>query len=237
MYLAALHAWILGFMIAVAAPGRTTYYTEAQESQAEAMARYDSIAQDLVDVVYDPATTPLFKGPDGRSRTVTILLSLALYESGFMKNVDQGVGKFARGDHGNSWCLLQLNVGSGRTIRWNAKFDRAVKYTDDPADIVEGFTGPEMVQDRKKCFIAGLRNLRSSFNSCRGLPFDQSLRAYGSGSCEKGGKASAVRMHTAMKFWDQSKAARTWSDDDIVQILAGKMPDPVEEPAKVSDIR
>lgn len=218
-------AWILSFMVATAEPGRTTFYAEAQETQAEALERYNSIASDLVEVVYDPATEPLFKGPQGRSRTVTVLLAVMLFESGFMKNVDTGKGKFARGDNGKSWCLLQQNVGVGRTAKWNTRHDRSPRFGDNPADIVEGFSGPEMIADRKKCITAGLRGLRVSFASCPGIPLDQKLRVYGSGSCKPGeeiNKGSALRMNSALKFWDRSREARVWKDADISKLLLDK---------------
>lgn len=214
-----LISWIVAFMVSVAPPGRPTFVPEAQETKEEAEARYQSIATDIVEVVYDPKTKPLFKGPEGRARTVSVILALMLHESAFMKNVDEGKGKFARGDAGKSWCLLQLNVGNGRSWSWNAKHDRLPRAGDDPADIVPGFTGPEMVADRKKCITAGLRGLRVSFSSCPRLPLDQKLRIYGSGSCSKGGKASAVRMRTSFKLWDRTKDQRTWKDAEVVDFL------------------
>lgn len=215
-------AWILSFMVSTAPPGRTTYVVEAQETQAEALARYESIATDIVEVVYDPQTKPLFKGEQGRARTVSVILALMLFESAFMKNVDEGKGKYARGDAGKSWCLLQLNVGNGRSIKWNTKEDRLPRAGDKPEDIHPGFTGLEMVQDRKKCIVAGLRSLRVSFSSCPGLGIDQKLRVYGSGSCEKGAKESAVRMNAAIRFWDRSKDKRTWKDADVVKEVGSK---------------
>lgn len=217
-------AWILAFMVSVAPPGRTTFYTEAQETQEEAQARYQSIAEDVVDVVYDPSTKVLFRGSNGRARTVSVILSVMLHESGFMRNVDYGVGKYARGDQGKSWCLMQLNVGSGRTIKWNTKHDRPPRWGDDPADIFEGHTGEELVKDRKICIREGLKILRLSFSSCRGLPLDQRLRVYGSGSCEKGSKGSAVRMGTAIRWFQNSSVQRReFKDSDIMKLVEARL--------------
>lgn len=215
-------AWILSFMVSTAPPGRPTFYVEAQETQADALIRYESIANDIVGVVYDKDTKPLFKGEQGRARTVSVMLSLMLFESGFRKNVDFGLGKHGRGDAGKSWCLLQLNVGRGKTIRWNTKEDRLPRSGDKPEDIHPGFTGEELVQDRKKCITAGLRGLRVSFASCPKLSLDQKLRVYGSGSCEKGAKESALRMNAAVRFWDRTKDKRTWKDSDVVVELSAK---------------
>jgi hypothetical protein len=219
-------AWILAFMVSVAPPGRKTYYVEAQETREEAMARYESIAEDLVEVVYDPATTPLFRGSNGRSRTVSVMLAIMLYESGFGRNVDYGVGKYARGDRGNSWCMMQLNIGSGKTLRWNVKHDRRARYGDPPEEIFEGYTGEEMVKDRRKCFREGLKVLRLSFSSCRGmgLPLNQRLRVYGSGTCHGAQKGSALRMDTAIRWVRDSRDQRKlFIDEDISKLVVTKL--------------
>lgn len=212
-------AWILAFMVSVAPPGRKTFYEEAQETQTEASARYQSIAEDIIEVVYNPATKPLFRGSNGRSRTVSVILSIMLHESGFMKNVDYGVGKFARGDKGNSWCLMQINVGKGRTIKWNVKHDRLPRWGDDPNDIFEGYTGSELVTDRQKCIGEGLKVLRVSFAACRGLPMDQKLRVYASGRCTAGSEGSAARMGTAIRWFGNSRAKRTFVDADVSELV------------------
>ncbi len=218
-------AWILAFMTAVAPPGRKTFYTEAQETQAEAQARYDDIAKDIVDVVYDPQTKVLFGGANGRSRTVSIILSIMLHESGFMKNVDYGVGKYARGDQGRSWCLMQLNIGEGRTLRWNIKEDRPPRWGDNPSDILDGYTGPELVADRQLCIREGLKVLRVSFSSCRGsLPLNQRLRVYASGNCDGGSEGSAARMNTAIRWFQNSRDERKLFDEaDVTRLVAARI--------------
>lgn len=216
-------AWILAFMTVVAPPGRKTFYTEAQETQAEAQDRYNTIAKDIVEVVYDPQTKVLFGGANGRSRTASVILSIMLHESGFMKNVDYGVGKYAKGDQGKSWCLMQLNIGEGRTVSWNTKHDRPPRWGDDPTDISEGYTGPELIADRQLCIREGLKVLRLSFSACRGLPLDQRLRVYGSGTCEKGSSGSAARMNTAIRWFQNSREQRKLFDEsDVIQIVAAK---------------
>lgn len=218
-------AWILAFMASVAPPGRTTYYAEAQETKEVAEARYQSIAEDIIEVVYDPNTQPLFRGSNGRARTISVILAIMLYESGFMRNVDFGIGKYARGDQGNSWCLMQLNIGKGRTMRWNTKHDRPARYNDKPEDIFEGYTGEEMVKDRRKCIREGLKGLRMSFRSCRGmaLPLNQRLRIYGSGTCHGAQKGSALRMDTAIRWFRDSREKRRFKDDDIMKLVEAKL--------------
>jgi len=230
-----IYAWILAFMVSVAPPGRKTYYAEAQETKEVAMARYQSIAEDIVEVVYNPETKPLFRGKVGRARTVSVILAIMLYESGFMRNVDHGIGKYARGDQGKSWCLMQLNVGKGRTIKWNTKHDRPARYNDKPEDIFEGYTGKEMVEDRRKCIQEGLKGLWMSFRSCRGmnLPLNQRLRVYGSGSCHGAQKGSALRMDTAIRwFRDSNEKRKLFKDVEIVKLVEEKLAKREEAEAK-----
>jgi len=225
-------AWIMGFMTANAPPGRRTFYTEAQETKEESLTRYRDIASNIVDVVYDSKTKPLFIGKYGRARTVSIIISVMLYESGFMRNVDFGLGKFGRGDHGNSWCMVQLNVGSmgtGRTMKWNTKEDRTPRFGDNPADIFQGFTGPELVQDRHRCIREGLKVMRVSFLACQGmqLPIDQKLRVFAAGKCDENDDAeekSRLRMTTAMKFFKESAAQRKFEDKAIVEYMTAHPP-------------
>lgn len=229
--------WMMGFMKRSAPPGRTTFYAEAMETKEETLVRYREIASAIVDVVYDPDSKTLFRGASGRTRTATVVLSVMLYESGFMKNVDFGVGKFGRGDHGNSWCLVQLNVGSmgtGRTMKWNTKEDRPYHpATDKTADLFEGFTGPELMQDRHRCIREGLKAMRISFTSCReqNLPLEEKLKVFASGNCDEGEDKSRSRMKTAIKFWDDTKAERTFSDKAIVALVATERQTRVAQPA------
>lgn len=223
-------AWMVGFMVRNAPPGRQTFYAEAQETKEEALERYNGIANAIIDVVYAPDTKPLFAGSNGRSRTASVILAIMLYESGFMKNVDFGTGKLGRGDGGRSYCLLQLQVGGGKTIKWNKKYDRLPKAGDDPNDIFDGYTGPELVQDRHKCVGESLKALRVSFNSCPGLPLDQALRMYGSGNCEGAERPSRLRMQTAFKFWENTRDERTFSDKAITDTFTVAAPTPVASP-------
>src|SRR5512142_1412193 len=103
--------WALAFMLAVAPPG-----TRRGETREETIARYTQIATDAVAVAYDPANAPLFGGTGGRARTAGLMLAVAFHESGFRRDVDFGIGPSSRGDSGQSWCLMQIKVGTGRTI-------------------------------------------------------------------------------------------------------------------------
>lgn len=219
--------WIVGFIAKHAPPGRKTYYADAQETKEEALKRYHSIARDIIEVVYNPETKPLFGGAYGRARTVTVILGIMLFESGFGRHVDFGVGKFARGDHGNSYCLMQMNVGQGRAWGnaggWNVVKDRPWRYGDKAEDLVKGATGPEMVADRRKCITEGLRLLKISFHSCRGVPLKEKLLVYASGKCSRSKEAvkgSRLRMTAAVKFWEETRDEwRQFKDEPVKQQL------------------
>jgi hypothetical protein len=202
--------WLVSFMTAVAPPGRPQYIEEAKETKEEALLRYESIAEDIATVV--TTEEPLFRGPEGRLRTATVIMSVMIWESGYRKDVDTGIGKLARGDRGNSVCLMQLNVGKKRTIAWNLKEDRTPRWGDNPEDIHPGWSADELLADRKVCIQGGLRTLRMSFRSCGRLPVTEWLRAYASGSCEDGSKESNIRMGTALRWYSSHRPDFTDAD-------------------------
>lgn len=223
--------WVLQFVTEVAPPGRKVYYSDGQETKEEAEQRYESIARDVVSVVYHRDTKPVFHGSRGRTQTASVVLGVMLHESGFMKHIDYGIGKYARGDKGKSWCLLQTqpHESTGRTMSWNIRYNRMVRWGDSEEDIILGFTGEELVQDRTNCITAGLRVMRSSFASCRSSPVDERLALYASGSCSKGKEASRKRIGTALRWFQRSQSI--WSkftDDDVVRDVSARSALPEE---------
>jgi hypothetical protein len=211
--------WILGFMTKAAPPGRKVYYPEGQETPEEASVRYKAVANDIIRVVYNPHTKPLFPGPNGRARTVSVILSIMLHESAFMRHVDFGLGKYGKGDSGQSWCSMQIKIGTGRTMKWNVKHDRPIAWNDPKDEISEGVTGEELVANRQLCISEGLKILRVSFGGTKGLPIDDRLRVYASGDRDKGADASHNRMRTAMMFFSTSSKARTFTDAEVMEAL------------------
>jgi len=212
-------AWFLSFIVGLAPPDRHQYLPAARESTDEASDRYESIAQDVFDVVYDKSNPPLFKGNDGRAKTAAVVLSVMWFESQFRKDVDFGVGDRSRGDSGRSWCLMQIQTGSGRTWAWNAAKNRFAEPRDPAEDVERGWTGAELTADRKKCILAGLRIARMSFNACAGLPVADRLRVYASGSCNKGARESEHRVGLAMRWVKRNPVPA--SDDTIFAELNG----------------
>ena len=161
-----------------AAVKRTLWPKEARETVAERTDRYRAIATAIGDVT---SSQPLIvKGKHAHVQTIAVMLAVTYHESAWARHVDLGIGPYSRGDRGNSWCLGQHNIGRGKTK--------------------EGWTGPELVADRRKCMTATLRVLRSSFSSCRRNPLELRLAAYASGSCKRGHRASRRRMHTALQL-------------------------------------
>ena len=127
----------------------------------------------------DENEASLFDGEGGRSETALLLLSVASYESAFNARVDDGT---RRGDHGLSYCLMQIRVGEGATR--------------------EGWSGKQLVEDRKRCFRAALHILHASFTACRRLPIDDRLSAYASGHCFADARISRSRVFRARSWWE-----------------------------------
>jgi hypothetical protein len=149
------------------------------ESRDHALARYESIARDVASVVLDENEAPLFEGPDGRTETALLMLAVASFESSFSKRVDEGL---RRGDHGQSYCLMQMHIGDGATR--------------------EGWNGRQLIEDRKLCFRAALHILQASFSACRNLPVGDRLSAYASGHCFADAAISRSRVGRARSWWE-----------------------------------
>jgi hypothetical protein len=148
----------------------------ARESAEAGWVRYDSIARDAIAVAL--SEPPIYSGARGRERTVALMLAVAMHESALRLDVDDGT---TRGDDGRSWCLGQINIGAGT---------------------VDGWSGPDLVADRRKCFTVMHRMLRQSLSACRALPVAERLSSYTAGTCTSAGgrKASRIRMATADRF-------------------------------------
>lgn len=220
----AMIAWILSFMTVLAPPGRPQFLPEAKETQVEATERYDSIARDIQEVVL--SEPPVFRGAYAQSRTTALILSLMLHESSFRKDVDFGVGSKARGDHGNSWCLMQINIGTGKTLSWNTVRGRFARPGDDSAEVELGWTGRELVEDRKKCIRAGLRVVRGTL--CNNLPQLEWLRAYASGSCSYGSEESQRRMGVAIRWFNSHKPPMT-DAELLAEVKKAATPLPIQQ--------
>ena len=153
MQITALATYLVSAMTAWTPP------QQHPEGAAAAAKRYEAIARDIATVVLDEKEAPVFAGENGRAQTALLLASIASFESAYRADVDSGR---VRGDHGVSWCVMQVQVW-GKTA--------------------EGWTGKDLVEDRSKCMAVALHRVRQSFDACRSLPMADRLSVYTSGSC------------------------------------------------------
>jgi hypothetical protein len=196
----AIVAWAVAFMLTLGPPGRSKM-AGAEETAEEGLARYREIARAAATVAFDPSSRLLFRGPHARSQTLAVLLSVAHHESGFRKDVDLGVGPFARGS-GLDSCLLQIRIGKGATR--------------------EGWNHADLVSDRTKCFRAGLAMMRLSAGACRSMGVRDMLSAYASGRCSSPNAESRALLDPALR-------APSAPLDDAAVIAA--LPNPAPAPA------
>lgn len=191
--------WAVDRMSEWSPPGKYAYLNETKE---EALARYAEIASAARDVAFDPQESPLFQGPDGRSRTMSVLLAVASVESGgFQRSVDLGIGNGV-GDGGKSWCLMQvrLSEASKSTKRTWYRIVLDGAYFSYAYGTDSGWGGEDLVADRTKCFRAGLHMVRKSFDVMASRPLEDRLSVYASGRPDLGLKASRRRMAKAVEW-------------------------------------
>lgn len=169
-----LVGWMLSVVLTLA-PARALLVSK--EDPRENAARLASISRDIVEVVFDESEEPLFPGPRGREKSAVLVATYASHESGyFNRGVDLGT---KRGDGGASWCIMQMHIGGGKTQ--------------------EGWTGKELIEDRKKCIRAGYRVMRSAWKTCKG-PDEDRMAAYISGKCDVAVDQSRGRYRHAMSL-------------------------------------
>jgi len=206
--------WATSKMTRWTAPG-TNIHVESSESAEQAQERYESIAKDAFEVVFDDQEPALFKGKNGKLKTWATLLSVAHFESSFRDDVDRGIGTKSRGDHGQSWCLMQIKLGKAVKGKTNTRINLDTPYAKFTTKMDEGFGGEDLVQDRKLCFKAALHVMRTSFSMCKALPEDERLAAYASGTCDKGRQSSRWRVGKALRWVSQGAPSR--NDEDLIQ--------------------
>jgi hypothetical protein len=194
-------AWILTMMTAMAPPARlqSAVTKEAKESIEDSSARYHAIAEDIVEAAFQEDVKPAFGGIQGRAKTAMMVATVFFMESGFRRDIDLGTSHMRlRGtglnDFGRSWCMGQLNLG------WKLApdpYDKGGVIETSTAKTMEGWTGRDLLLDRKKCVIATISKLRSSFGACHGLPRAERLAQYARGSClsSNGRKLSRSRVN------------------------------------------
>lgn len=212
-----IHQWVTGRMVSWMPPGRSLV-KDARETPDEGRKRYEEIADALISVVYNPQEKAIFGGKYGRARTLSLILSVAWFESGFRKDVDLGVGPLSRGDSGQSWCMMQIMLGpagiDGNTKRRIVIEGNNYKISSDPN---EGWGGLDLVSDRTKCFKVGITLIRKSFLSCTAIPIEDRLSVYGAGKCIANWQPSRYRVKKAQEWMTNDKPPMT--DEEVVNLL------------------
>lgn len=180
-----LIAWAVSIMMTWANPAKM--YPNDEAMQEAHVATYEDKARDAIATVYDRNnTSTIFGGKYGKAMDTALLLKIAASENSYIENPG-GVPEI---NGGRSWCMMSLNIGNGKTI--------------------EGWTGPELDADRRKCFKAGYNAMKRSFGGCRRLPFKYGLSVYHSGKCLED-PMSETRINDAV--WRVNKLVPT---DELV---------------------
>ncbi len=146
------------------------------EEPAAQLVRRENIARAAWTVAHDPHEPALFGGPQGRAKTALFMLSIASFESGYHRRVDNGE---KRGDKGNSSCLMQV---------WTPC--RSCRTPD-------GWTGDDLVASHERCFRAGLHALAMSLERCAHLKGSDKFSLYTNGQCTTGAWAARHRVARA----------------------------------------
>lgn len=176
-----LAGWMMSILVTLSPLDRKIYHSNDVETPIEKKERLEMISKDIIEIVFDDNERPLFDGPQGRLKSAVYVATWSSHESGgFRKGVDVGL---SRGDKGSSWCMMQLHIGKGKTA--------------------EGWTGEDLVNDRKKCIRAGYHLMRQSMGQCRKMNERNAMAAYASGRCNVGITISQKRYDHMMRVYNQ----------------------------------
>jgi hypothetical protein len=133
--------------------------TESVEQRRD---RFGHMARDFAAVVEERKDLGM-----SQRDAVRWLVAVARHEGALARAVDLGIGKWALGDRGNSFCSLQIRLGrTGKTK--------------------EGWSGQDLLDDRRKCARVGLRVMLGSMGVCKANGPSGWLSAYAAGNCITG---------------------------------------------------
>lgn len=231
--------WLYGIMVLAAPPGRPQFEPAAMETAVQAQERYTGISEAVAKVAFDPAETPI---PGmSRSYTAALLLSIAFHESSFRRDVDLGIGRMRLAkngwnDHGRSWCMMQVNLGTHQVADTRPGHDGQWRE-ESASQTSEGWWGTELLEDREKCFRAGLHIVQRTWG-CRGGTQADALTKYASGECFTAAdeakakedkqeplvqKILAARYASQMRVNRANRWAKTrpkqWVDAEVIKAL------------------
>lgn len=164
------------------------------ESETDAQARYASIAHDISSAVL--SEDPLF---GSHLKTALELASIASFESGFQRVVDNGTCNLpshkadARGscDSKQAFTLWQIHANTGGGLMLlnsgvtSKQYDRE-RAAQHPEEV---WTGDRLVHDRRAAAILALHLVRASYSSAH------SLCHFSGESCASGAHPKADARH------------------------------------------
>lgn len=158
-------------------------HPDVVETPEQMQSRYESIAKDLISVVYAPSYVPFSSGKDARGKDATFALGVASFESGgFRSDVDRG---YTFGVNGQDVCLMQV---------WMPFYLPAFGVTK------EGWNIQDVAKDRVKCFITGTDRMRASWKACAGHHLLDRLAIYTVGHCKSNETMSRTRAGRAANW-------------------------------------
>lgn len=190
--MSALVSWILAVMLALVPPKGVRALPGWDESEDQAKARYQAIAEAIEAAALEANNTGLSDKSEA-----ALLVALALEESAFARDVD--IGPCYRGKRGGGWWS-RCDAGTSYSV-WQLK-----AFTNAEGVLVRGF---DIQRDRKVAAKRALALAVGSLSSCRKLDARDRLSAYMKGSCATGLRGAAAR-------WDRWKSVETWNPPKAV---------------------
>ena len=142
--------------------------------------RYDEIAVAIANVATESSILESNTDAD-IIKKAALITAIAVTESRLDKKTQFGI---TRGDRGRSWCLMQMNIGKGKTA--------------------EGFTGEELVNDLNKCLLTGFNAAKRSMGACQNTgAYTDRLAAYTTGTCQSNEKHSRMKMNLMNHYYSK----------------------------------
>lgn len=163
--------------------------TKYQKCIDDVEEHHSLVAQTIVDVVTDPSVTLPIAGNNNKVKSALLMASIAKDESHYSKKVDECVVK---GDHGASIGLWQTLV-----LDWP--------------------TRSAICKDRNFALRYAIKVVNTSFDICKGHPFQDKLTTYACGFCSEP-TASEEKKHKAWTFGQQDSRRKTNRAIDYLKV-------------------
>jgi hypothetical protein len=194
------------------------------EEEMAAKQRYEEIASDIVDAVYDEDEPAVFSGVDGKLKTALEVVAIPSYESGFQKIVDDGTcnqPSFKADRRGNcdgktAFTLWQIHsVGNGLMFSGTgvtSKMYNADYAQEHPEEV---WTGPKLVQNRLMAAKMALHLIRTTYSQ------HHSLCGYTGEHCGEGEHPKAdIRHGRAVRYLADHPFAPSLEEIELEEIEA-----------------